>query len=253
MIPFDGIRSLYPFKGKYLTLQTPQGREPVRLHYLDEGRGEPVVMLHGNPTWSFFYRNLVKNLRNCCRCLVPDHIGCGLSDKPRHYPYCLATHVENTIQWLTQLKIGRFHLVVHDWGGAIGMGVATRWPARVKTLTILNSAAFLADKIPFRIALCRFPLLGAWAIKHANVFVRAALYMASENGLDAQTKKGYLFPYQCTRDRVAINAFVQDIPMNAKHPSYSVLEKIQNDLWILENKPSLLVWGMQDFVLRPIS
>ncbi|MDR0647640.1 MAG: alpha/beta fold hydrolase [Puniceicoccales bacterium] len=251
MVSLASIRSLYPFKSHYVTLRAPHANVTHKLHYIDEGHGEPVVMLHGNPTWSFFYRNLVKNLNDFCRCLVPDHMGCGLSDKPQQYPYNLKTHIENTIQWLQSLSIGRFHLVVHDWGGAIGMGVATRWPARVKTLTILNSAAFLCDIIPFRIALCRFPLLGPWGIKHANLFAKCATYMASKKGLDAITKKAYLLPYQTSRERVAINAFVQDIPMDSRHPSYKTLEDIQNNLWILANKPSLLAWGMQDFCFTP--
>ncbi|MDR0392694.1 MAG: alpha/beta fold hydrolase [Puniceicoccales bacterium] len=245
------IHSLYPFKSHYVALRTSQANVTYKLHYIDEGQGEPVVMLHGNPTWSFFYRNLVKNLNDFCRCLVPDHMGCGLSDKPQYYPYNLKTHIENTIQWLQSLSIGRFHLVVHDWGGAIGMGVATRWPARVKTLTILNSAAFLCDHIPFRIALCRLPLLGICAVKYANLFAKCATSMASVKGLDAMVKKAYLLPYQAPRERVAIHAFIQDIPMSPKHPSYETLGDIQDNLWILANKPSLFAWGMQDFCFTP--
>ena len=122
----QNIARLYPFKSHFFTLNEQKSH---RLHYIDEGRGEAVVMLHGNPTWSFYYRNLVLHLKSDYRCLVPDHIGCGLSDKPQSYNYCLQQHIDNTLQWLKGINIGHFHLIVHDWGGAIGMGVATRWPA----------------------------------------------------------------------------------------------------------------------------
>lgn len=217
------------------------------MHYLDEGKGEPVVMFHGNPTWSFYYRHLIQALKPFARCLVPDHIGCGLSDKPEPYPYRLQTHIDNALLWLEALKIGRFHLIVHDWGGAIGMGIATRWPARVKTLTILNSAAFLSSHIPFRIALCRIPFLGPFFVKHLNLFAKAATWMATSQGLSNEIKKCYLLPYNSARHRVAVNAFVQDIPLSHKHPSYETLETIENNLWILANKPILIAWGMRDF------
>lgn len=242
------IKSIYPFKSHYWELP---GRKKCRMHYLDEGQGEPVVMLHGNPTWSFFYRNLVQFLKPMYRCLVPDHIGCGLSDKPQDYPYCLQERVNTILDWLTDLKIGHFHLVVHDWGGAIGMGVATHWPASVQSLTILNSAAFLSDKIPFRIELCRLPWLGAWAVRHLNLFARAATWMASTQGLSDRIKQGYLYPYKTPQSRVAIDAFVRDIPMVPEHPSYEFLKQIQDSLWLLEQKPCLLAWGMKDFCFTP--
>lgn len=251
MMTLESIQNIYPFKSHYVQLTNPKGKQTVRMHYLDEGHGEPVVMLHGNPTWSFMYRHLIKVLKPYNRCLVPDHIGCGLSEKPQQYPYYLQTHIDNTLNWLDQLKIGRFHLIVHDWGGAIGMGVATHWPARVKSLTILNSAAFLSERIPFRIALCRFPILGSFAIKYLNIFAGMATSMATAKGLDNESKMGYLYPYNNAKNRVAINAFVQDIPMHYKQVSYETLEGIQDNLWILANKPVLLAWGMKDFCFTP--
>ena len=242
------LKNLYPFKSHFYTLSSQQH---CRLHYVDEGTDEAVVMLHGNPTWSFYYRHLIKFLKPMYRCLALDHIGCGFSDKPQKYNYCLQQHIENALEWLKGIKIGHFHLIVHDWGGAIGMGIATRWPASVQSLTILNSGAFLSDKIPLRIALCRLPFIGPWAIKHLNIFAKAATHMAVCHPLDGATKAGYLYPYNKTEYRVAINAFVQDIPMSPSHPTYEVLEQIQENLWLLEQKPCLLAWGMQDFCFTP--
>ncbi len=113
------------------------------MHYIDEGDGPVVVMLHGNPTWSFYYRELIKGLSDRCRVVVPDHIGCGLSEKPQKYPYTLATHIDNLEALINHLDLDHVTLAVHDWGGAIGFGWATRNPDRVRRLVVFNTAAFL--------------------------------------------------------------------------------------------------------------
>ena len=112
--------SLYPFKSQSLDLDS------YRYHYLDEGQGETLLMLHGNPTWSFYYRNLILGLKKSYRCVVPDHMGMGKSDKPQNYPYTLSQHIDNLVALVSELSLKDITLVVHDWGGAIGMGFAVR-------------------------------------------------------------------------------------------------------------------------------
>ena len=133
-------RELYPFEGHFLD------RGGLRYHYLDEGRGAPVLMLHGNPTWSFYYRDLITALRGDYRCIAPDHIGCGLSDKPGddRYNYCLKSRVDDLEALADHLGlIERLTLVVHDWGGMIGMAWAVRRPQRLARLVGVNTAACL--------------------------------------------------------------------------------------------------------------
>ncbi len=240
----QSIQKLYPFAHHYLEV------EGGRLHYLDEGEGdrEAVLMLHGNPTWSFFYRNLVLGLSDSFRCFAPDHIGCGLSDKPQDYPYRLINHIENVLKLVESLQLDRFHLVVHDWGGPIGFGLATRMPEKILSLTVLNTAAFLAGVMPLSLQVCRVPLLGDILVRGLNLFARPALTMATAQPLPQDVKAGYLFPYDSWRNRVATLRFVQDIPMNQSHPSYPVLRNIQVNLKKLKDKPMLLCWGLQDFV-----
>jgi len=137
-------RKLYPFESHYLD------RGPLRYHYLDEGRGEPVVMVHGNPTWSFYFRELIVALRGSYRCIVPDHIGCGLSDKPGddRYRYRLASRVDDLDALMGHLNIREnVTLVLHDWGGMIGMAWALRRPDRIKRLIVMNTAAFLLPQV----------------------------------------------------------------------------------------------------------
>src|SRR5947209_19836323 len=153
-------------------------REGLRLHCLDEGEGEPVVMVHGNPTWSFYYRGLVDGLRDSYRTIVPDHIGCGLSDKPddSRYDYTLESRIADREALLDHLGLDRgLTLVVHDWGGAIGLGYATRHPERVSRLVILNTAAFHLPKtkaFPWPLWLCRDTPLGAFLVRGLNAFCR---------------------------------------------------------------------------------
>ena len=223
-----------------------------RLAYLDEGpRDAPVLlMLHGNPTWSFFYRNLVKAFSGEHRVVVPDHLGCGRSDKPQDYAYRLEDHVANVTRLVEHLGLADINLVVHDWGGAIGMGFAVANPDKVARLVVLNTAAFPSDRIPFTINLCRIPGFGALSIRGLNAFVRVALLRCvhhTERLTDA-VKAGYRAPYDSWANRVANLRFVEDIPMSARHPTHAALTRIADGLAGLRGKPMLIAWGAHDFV-----
>lgn len=235
------IRSIYPFTPQRLNL--PGGS----LSYLDEGSGRPVVMVHGNPTWSFYYRRMVLALRSHRRVIVPDHMGCGLSSKPQDYPYTLEQHSTNLGLLIDRLGFDQVDLVVHDWGGAIGMGWATRNPERVGRIVVLNTAAFLSPRLPWRIAICRYPLLGDLAVRGLNGFAVGATLMATVKPLDPEVRRGYLLPYDSWANRVAIQRFVRDIPMHPEHPTWAVVDGIDRDLVTLRAKPMLILWGGQDW------
>ena len=232
----------YPFSPRSLVL--PDGN---RLSVVDEGRGPVLVMLHGNPSWSYLYRNLIRDLSGRCRCLAPDHLGCGLSDKPQAYPYRLASHIGNLEFVLDHLRVERCVLIVHDWGGAIGMGWAGRHPERVAGLVVMNTAAFPASRIPLRIAVCRWPLLGPLLVRGLNGFARAALFMAVKKRMDPRVAAGFLHPYGSWAARVGINGFVRDIPVQASHPSWPTLAEVEKGLARLREIPMLLCWGGADF------
>lgn len=233
----------YHFTSHYLEL------EPGRLHYLDEGEGPVVILLHGNPTWSYYYRSLARLLAKNFRVIVPDHMGCGLSDKPQKYEYTLANHIENITKLLEHLKISRTSLVAHDWGGAIGMGVATGSSRVIEKIVVLNSAAFRSTRIPFRIRICRWPIIGKCIVKGLNGFAYPATFMAVEKKLDKRTAQAYLLPYDSWQNRIAIYEFVKDIPLEEHHRSYRTLVSIEEKLETLktESTPMLIVWGGKDF------
>ena len=232
---------LYPFAPQNITLQGHN------LSFVDQGQGKVIVMLHGNPTWSFYYRNLVKLLQKNYRIIVPDHMGCGLSDKPQDYPYILKTHIENLESLLAQCKVEKFSLVVHDWGGAIGMGLAVRHPERLESVVVLNTAAFRSPRIPLRINMCRIPVLGDIIVRGFNGFARAALSMAVVHRMAPDVARTYLKPYDSWAHRVALLRFVQDIPLSPRDGSWQTLVNIESKLVQLLNTPMLILWGGRDF------
>ena len=240
---FDSFKDLYPFTSLYFDLN------PYKLHYLDEGEGEVLLFLHGNPTWSFYYRNLIQNFQGRYRCVAPDHIGCGFSDKPQDYDYTLSTHIDNLENLVDFLGLKNITLVVHDWGGAIGMGLAVRKPELIKRLVLFNTASFLSTDIPLRIGLCRMPLLGTILIRYLNLFVRGVLRfgLKRRKRLKKNVRAGYLAPYDTFENRIANLKFVQDIPMEQAVPSYSVIQCIERNLKQFDGYPILIIWGSEDF------
>jgi haloalkane dehalogenase len=224
--------------------QLPDGNT---LSYLDVGQGPVVVMLHGNPSWSFFYRNLAALLQQRYRVIVPDHLGCGLSDKPQDYDYCLENHIANLEHLLGALQLKKLNLVVHDWGGAIGMGYAVRHGEQINSFVIFNTAAFRFGRIPWRIRICRTPLLGTLLIRGLNAFAGAAIHMAVVKRMHDEIASGYLLPYNSWANRIATLRFVQDIPLSEKDPSWGALTEIEQGLALFKRTPMLICWGGRDF------
>lgn len=236
------LRELYPFEPK--RFDTGSGQ----LGYLDEGQGdEAVLMVHGNPTWSFFYRNVVLALRGSIRCIVPDHLGCGLSDKPQDYDYTLHNHVANLGRLIDSLNLRKVHLIVHDWGGPIGLGTMLPRHERLGKLVILNTAAFADTVVPARIRFCRIPLVGELAVRGFNGFAWPATWMAVTKPLPAPVKAGFLFPYDSWVNRIATHRFVRDIPRGIGAPNDDALAKIEQSLPLLADKSVRIIWGGQDF------
>jgi len=223
------------------------------MSYLDEGPRDAPVMLcvHGNPTWSFYWRALVEHYAGRFRVVVPDHIGCGLSDKPQGWPYQLAGHISNLEKLVDHLGLDDITRVVHDWGGAIGMGLATQRPECFQRFVVTNTAAYLSQDIPLSIASCRIPVLGKITVRGLNGFARAATLRAVVRPLSVAAKRGLLLPYDSWKNRIATLKFVEDIPLAPSHPSYETLARIDAGLVQLVDKPMMLCWGDDDFCFTP--
>jgi haloalkane dehalogenase len=241
-------RDLYPFEGRYLEL------DGLRYHYLDEGTGEPVVAVHGNPTWSFYYRELVARLSSEYRVVVPDHIGCGLSDKPddEQYGYTLRRRIDDLSALIDRLELDRVSLVVHDWGGAIGLWRAIRNPERLARLVILNTAAFHLPPdmtLPWQLWLVRNTPVGPLMVRGLNAFARGAAWVGcTRRRLGKRLRDAYCAPYDSWADRIATLRFVQDIPLQPGDAAYDTLTAIQASLHRFRDRPVLICWGARDFV-----
>lgn len=241
-------RPLYPFEDHHLDLG---GR---RMHYVDEGKGETVLMVHGNPSWSFYYRELVKALRPTHRCLAPDHIGMGLSDKPdeNHYRYTLKSRVDDLETFVNHVAPeGPITLVVHDWGGMIGMSWAARHPERVKAIVAGNTACFRLPKektMPpllsfLRGAVAALPLRGSRAVRRAILNSCVA-----KRKLTPEIEDAYLCVCDGWRKSLPVHRFVQDIPLGPGDPAWDVLSDTESKLGAFAQTPMMLVWGMKDWV-----
>ena len=218
------------------------------MHYVDTGGDGPVVLLlHGNPSWSFLWRDLIRALAAAgYRCVAPDHLGMGLSDKPDRF-LRLADRIRHAESLVDALGVTAFHLGVHDWGGAIGMGLAGRRPGAVGKIVVTNTAAFRSKDIPPSIAVCKIPCFGPFIVRAFNAFARPATFMAVNKPLSRGAKSGFLLPYDSYENRRHVANFVLDIPLSPKHPTYATLAEVEANLAKLKDKPMLIEWGGRDF------
>lgn len=236
----------YPFDPNWLDLPG------ARMHYVDEGPKDAPIMLmvHGNPTWSFYYRRLIAAFSGEFRCIVPDHIGCGLSDKPQDYAYTLAQRIRDVDALMASIDSDApVTLVIHDWGGAIGMGWAGLHHERIDRVVVFNTAAFLSERIPLSINACRVPGFGEVAVRGFNGFVRVAQVRAIHDSscMTRAARSGYLAPYNSWANRVAVHEFVRDIPMSPDHPTWHTMKQVEQGLEHFKDTPMLIVWGERDF------
>ena len=247
------FRDEYPWTGRHLDVGGG-----VRMHYLDEGAGPPVLMLHGNPTWSFLFRHLVRALAPTHRVIVPDHVGCGLSDKPGddRYAYRLARRVAD-VERLVDAAIpeGRITLVAHDWGGMIGLSWALRHLDRVGRIVLFNTAGFGLPEgriLPWQIGVVRhLPGVLALAVRGLNAFARGAAATCSTvpGRMTPAIRRAYLAPYDCWAHRIAVQRFVEDIPLQRGDPSFELVEQVRDELLPrLAAIPVFIGWGAKDFV-----
>ncbi|MCK4767639.1 MAG: alpha/beta fold hydrolase [Desulfobacula sp.] len=243
------FEDLYPFESKFININ---GHD---LHYIDEGEGEPVVMVHGNPTWSFYYRHLIQTLSPDFRTIAPDHIGCGFSDKPdaKTYHYTLESRIKDLDTLITHLNINeKINLVLHDWGGMIGLAWAVDHIDRIDKIIITNTSGFFLPEekqFPFLLWLIKtIRIFAVPAVLGLNVFAKGALYLGSEKKLPPKVKKGLVKPYNSWKNRIATLKFVQDIPINKKDQSYAIVDHVDRHLKRLDEASLMFLWGAKDFV-----
>lgn len=244
-----GFEDIYPFESKFMKIN---GHD---LHYIDKGEGRPVILIHGNPTWSFYYRHLIQTLSKDFRTLAFDHIGCGLSDKPdtETYDYTLKSRIENLDTFIASLDIKeKISLVVHDWGGMIGLAWAVDHIDSIDRIIITNTSGFLLPKekqFPFALWFVKYiRFFAVPAVLGLNLFARSALYFCTAKKLSSKARKGLVTPYNSWKNRIATLKFVQDIPVSTKDPGHAVVNHVDKHLHLLNEHDLMFLWGTRDFV-----
>ncbi|WP_420613837.1 alpha/beta fold hydrolase [Candidatus Spongiisocius sp.] len=237
---------MFPFESKFFA--TADGH---RMHYVDEGQGEPIIFVHGNPAWSFEFRHLIAGLRPERRCIAADHIGFGLSsrsDQPQdHHP---KAHAERFASLLDHLGAEEITLFLTDWGGPIGLDFARRHPDRVKRLVIANTWCWpVDDDFHFRFFSSMMAnSLGQYLIKKRNFFVKRIMPMAVGN------KRAVLTPEVMSHYREA-QPTPETRSANAALPGHIIgatewLSSIWQDRGSFVCKPTLVFWGAKDIAFR---
>ena len=246
----DHIAAGFPMGSTFERFAPPSGdgETTTRMAYVEAGEGPPVLFVHGNPTWSWMWRRPMDRLSGSHRCVAVDHVGMGRSDKPQRYPYRLDRHAENLLALVRRLDLKDITLVVHDWGGPIGLLAAVREPGRFARLVISNTAAFRSDRMPWQIGLARSPV-GSLLVRGPNLFVRGLMRqgVVDPANITAEARRGYVWPYPNWADRVALHRFVKDVPTDPSHPSWRHLLEVEEGLATLKDKPTLLPWGVEDW------
>lgn len=235
--------SEYPFNSNYFSINGHN------LHYIDEGQGEIILFVHGTPSWSFDYRNIIKNLKTNYRCIAIDHIGFGLSDKPEHYDYSTENHSKTLEKFVLEKQIANFTLVVHDFGGPIGLNFAIKRPEKVKNLIILNSWLWSSKGDPDFVKFSKIlksPLL-PFLYRYLNFSPKFILPRSfGDKKISKKTLSQYTKPFADKTQRNGALAFARSL-LNDQ----DWFEELWNKRQAISNKPTLFIWGMKDSVIRP--
>lgn len=233
----------YPFEDHYVEI------DGHRLHYVDEGSGEPVLMLHGNPTWSFLYRKFIPEIAKTHRAVALDYLGFGMSDKPRGGDYTITAHIDRLTKFIDSLALEQITPVMQDWGGPIGFSYAINHPNNIKRLVILNTTVFASRTagIPLVLRAMRAPVLGELLVKRLNLFINGFLRgPGTAQPLSKAALAGYRYPYPTYDSRTAILAFPREIPESVEERNGRLIQEVENKLPSLRDRPALIIWGEKD-------
>jgi len=232
----DFLEKVFPFKRNWFE------RESIRIHYVDEGKGNPIVMFHACPMWSFAYRNLIRDLSADHRVIAFDLPGFGLSTAEKNFDFTLNGYINITETFLEALEIEKATLVLHGWGGTVGMGYAVRHPRNIRSLVILNTLSFTPGSLPLRLHICRIPWLGAKLVVNLNLLLLGNRHHCKE------IADAYDYPYRSCHSRYPLYRFVEDFPSVPESDSAQLIMEIEAGLWMFRSTPALIVWAMRDWL-----
>ena len=243
------MKELYPFQSNFIQVgKSSDNASGYKLHYITEGNpnNPALICLHGNPTWSFYFREVVKELSEKYFVVALDYIGCGFSEKPANKIFRAKDRVTHIEELLSHLKIAKYSLLMHDWGGPIGAFLAVKNSSSIESLTFLNTTLTNTLELPWFIKLSSLPGVGKFITQTTKRFLTITTRWGAANKLPKAVEDCYLMPYPDIASRKAIWDFVADIPFDTKHPTYTELMKLAEKLVSLREKPVKIIWGLQD-------
>jgi haloalkane dehalogenase len=249
----EAVRAQWPFVPRHARVNG------WRMHYVDEGSGDPVVLLHGNPTWGFLYRDFVAPLTAAGhRVIIPDMIGFGLSEKPgREHAHSLDGHIANLTALMRQLDLQRITLVCHDWGGPTGLGFAFSNIARVRALVLMSTwawplppAQFHTRIFPWR--MMHAPLLGPYLLGRHAALARRGVYLSvvDRQRFVSRAQAAYEAVLPDPADRLLTWTWPRWIPLDHTAAALGRFVWLEHEVRAC-TLPALLVWGREDDVFAP--
>ena len=240
----DAWHNLYSFEPHWMT--TGDGH---RIHYVDYGRGFPVVMLHGHLTWSFYFRDLIPLLATTQhRAIAIDQLGYGLSDRPENWSYRLGDHLQNFTRLIDdEVKLGKFDLIMQGWGATIGLNYAIAHPERIRRIVVLNGTVF-SSQLPKGYTLLRLPIIGKFLVRSKKTLFQT-LDGEHARHLPEVVREGYMAPYEEKNGQTVLANFVSDLPFSPNHPTWKLYHNIEEKIGTLANKAFLILWGEKDPII----
>jgi len=229
----------YPFKPRYEMING------FKMHYVDEGNGEPIVCVHGMPTWGYLYRKFINQLSSTNRMVAPDQMGFGKSDVPQDKEYRMREHVNNLKDLLIKLDLWKITLVVQDWGGPIGFGFAVDFPDRIKRLVIMNTSVGVMseDKTPWYAPLEERGIYNQFIMNIEGLIKNGIL---NKRNITNEMIEAYTTPFPEEKYYRGALAWPKDIPVGKSHPSASDMQYVRDNLDKLSDKEKILIWGLKD-------
>jgi len=245
-----GFRDKWPFAARYARVNG------WRMHYVDEGTGDPILLLHGNPTWGFLYRDVIPPLvKSGRRAIVPDMIGFGLSEKPaREQAHSLDGHIANLTGLVRQLDLRRLMVVCHDWGGPTGLGFAMSNPERVRALTLMSTWAWPIPPAEFHTRLFPWrtmhaPLVGPYLLGRHNVLAQRGVYLSvvGREKFRREAQAVYEAVLPDVETRLLTWAWPRWIPLDDTARAKARFAWLEAEL-AKSKLPTLIIWGREDEV-----
>ncbi len=238
----ETLKKLFPYESKFEEI------DGYKMHYVDVGSGPTVLLIHGNPTWCFYFRHLIEALKDSFRVIAIDLIGCGLSDHPTDAHFRVEHRITHLQKFVDQLGLSRFSLVMHDWGGSIGTAYAVRHPEKIEKLVYLNTTLTETETLPKFIKRAAQPFPGKYLTKYSKSFLKVTTGygLGVTKKLPKDVRAAYLYPYRTIARRTAIWDFVADIPFSEKDQGYRSMLELAEMMPRLQNIPVQIVWGLKD-------